>query len=1156
MMNERVLVLDGSMGVQIQRLGLDEKRFRGLRFAAAEHPQKGNNDLLVLTCPENIAAIHRSYLEAGADIITTNTFNSNAISQKEYGTQALVHELNLSGARLARAEADRYMAAHPERNVFVAGSMGPTSMSASLPCDVADASLRAIDFDTLRSAYHEQALALIEGGVDILLLETIFDLLNAKAAISGISQALDELHADTPLILSFTLSDNGRHILSGHEIEAILTAIAYAEPLAVGFNCSFGPESMKQSLERLSKLSPFATIVYPNAGLPDIEGNYDVSAQDFARVMGDMLEGGLINIAGGCCGTAPEHIAALREIIDTHSRRRELPKVRLPWLAGTKAFDDTMGFINVGERCNVAGSRKFLRLVREGAWDEACAIARKQVADGAQMLDINMDDAMLDTPKLIAKFLRLLGADPEVAAVPWMIDSSDFSVIETALKEIPGKAIVNSISLKHGEEEFLHQAKVIRSYGAAVIVMAFDEDGQATDYEHKTRICARAYNLLTLKAGFSPRDIVFDPNVLTVATGMPEHDAYGRDFIEAVRYVSTELPGAKTSGGLSNLSFAFRGNNYLRQAMHAVFLYHAIRAGMSMAIMDPGAKVTYSDIPAELVELIEDVILMRRADATERLVAAAGEYIRDDKADTANKGNTVEAQAGIASISDKLVHGDDSDIESLLSEALSEGKTPAQIIEQYLMAGMERVGELFGDGRMFLPQVVKSARVMHKAVSYLRPFMEQESAQNHRKEKAIFLVATVRGDVHDIGKNIVSVVLRCNNFRVIDLGVQVDAQTIVDAALKEKPDFIGLSGLITPSLGEMANTVRALAQAGINTPVFVGGAATSELHTALHIAPEYTSGGVVVRVGDAAQNPVLASRIMANPDDEKKRILSEQERLRSEWNAKKAQSHAPAASETKQQTLYDVAPKPSFLGKRTLEPISIADVRPFINWTYFYNCWKVRKDSPEAASLLADAEAMLDALEADGCKMLAALGFYRAYSTGDSVVVRKADNKDLQLDFERQSRSERLCLSDFIAPEGLNDHIGAFMVSVDARLREKINEARESADEYRLILLQSVCDRLAEAASEYLHHQVRVKLWGYAPDEDDEIARIRRAQYRGIRPAVGYPSIPDQKMMFKLLQLVDADSLKVTPTENGALEPSSTVAGFYFASSHSRYFSI
>ena len=1145
--SERVLVLDGAMGVMIQGLGLSEADFRGQRFA--DHPVnlKGNNDILVLSRPEAIAAIHRAYLEAGADIIETNSFNANALSQREYATQALVGEINREAARLARAEADRFTALDPSRPRYVAGSIGPTGVSASLPSNVKDPSHRDVDFDQLAEAFREQAAGLIEGGVDLLQIETAYDALNVKACVAGVRKAMKDAGREVPYIISTTISDASGRLLSGHSIEAFLALIDFARPLALGFNCSAGPDGLMPYLRRLSEISPYPTIIYPNAGLPDDLGQYAATPGIFVSTMEKMLAEGLVNIAGGCCGTTPAHIVLLRKAVDSNPAPRKLPEGQVEWLAGIEPFSDRMGFINVGERCNVAGSRKFLRLVKEGQWDEAVAIARKQVADGAMCLDINMDDALLDTKSLMVRFLRLLGSDPATASVPWMIDSSDFDVIEAALQNVPGKAIVNSISLKKGEADFLREAAMIKDYGAAVVVMAFDEQGQATSFERRVEICSRAYKLLTERLGYNPRDIIFDPNILTVATGMHEHDAYAADFIRAVDWISKNLPGAKTSGGVSNLSFAFRGNNYIRQALHAVFLFHAIRHGMSMAIMDPGSKVAYADIPADLLEAMEDVVLNRCPDASERLIAMAAE------ATAAPEAQEAKAEGVRLPVAERLKlalrNGDESALEADLTEALAEFPDANAIVEGPLMQGMETVGRLFETGKMFLPQVVKSARVMHRAIEILRPQLEKGRQQGNYKGR--YLIATVKGDVHDIGKNIVGVVLRCNNFEVIDLGVQVEPAAIVDAALKFKPDFIGLSGLISPSLNEMAITAKALAEAGVDVPLFVGGAATSPLHTALKIAPNYS--GVVVRVGDAAQNPILASRLLSDPEGEAARIRMEQSWLVADHESPRREadkSHGLALDWDEEKKDF-VAP--SFTGVKVLDETPIAEIRPYINWTYFYNCWKVRPDSPEASDIHREAEALLDSLADEGATMRASVGFYPASSDGDSITIGKTT---LPVRRQALSPSRDVCLSlaDYIAPEGYGDHIGVFMVTIGDSIRRRL--AATHSHDYEHILLQSVADRLAEATSEWLHRRVRTSLWGYSPDEPADMDAIRRGKYRGIRPAVGYPSLPDQSLMFTLTKLLDPAPLQVTVTENGALSPSSTVAGFYFANPHSKYFTV
>lgn len=1148
-LRDRVLVLDGSMGVLIQRLRLTEDEFRGHRFMTHPVPLAGDADILNLTAEHHIRHIHRTYLEAGADIIETNTFNSNALSQAEYGMTGRVRQLNLAGARLAREEVERIMSMQPGRQCFVAGSMGPTALSASLPCDVDDPTKRPVDFGTLSDAAAEQAGSLIDGGVDLLLLETAFDALNLKAQLHGIARAKAERQADTPVVVSLTLSDASGRLLSGHTPEAVRAVLESFRPDAVGYNCGAGPASLCGKVRELAALSPYPVIFYPNAGLPDRLGRYSETPEAFTAAIRPLLEEGCLNIAGGCCGTDPDHIAAVAEA--AKNARPHVPAETLqPWLSGLEAYWDNRGFKNVGERCNVAGSRKFLRLINEGNRDEALAIARRQVENDAQMLDINLDDGMLDSVSEMRSFLRLLGSDPLTSSVPWMIDSSSFEVITEALRNVAGKPVVNSISLKHGEEEFLRQAAVIRSFGAAVVVMAFDEKGQADTFERKTEVCARAYGLLTEKGGYDPRDIIFDPNVLTVATGMPEHDRYGLDFIRAVEWIKKNLPGAKTSGGLSNLSFAFRGNNYVRQAMHAVFLYHAIRAGLDMAIMDPGTKVTYDDISSDLLTRIEDVILARRPDATERLTEVAAQYAGAGKAADAS----AVTQQLPADVDERLMRalqtGDDSGLEADLGESVKRHCSAGAVVEGPLMQGMERVGKLFESGRMFLPQVVKSARVMHRAVEILRPLLEAGAAKT--ASKGVFLTATVKGDVHDIGKNIVSVVMRCNNFEVVDLGVQVEASRIVEEARRLKPVAIGLSGLISPSLDEMATVAQALQRAGLDTPLIIGGAATSPLHTAVRIAPCYD--GIVARVNDAAQNPVLVSRIIADPQGEKARIRAEQQALRD--SLKKSETGEPG---TPAAIDWDKEPivRPARPGVTHYDDIPVRNILPFINWIYFYNCWRTKADTEQGKELRADAEKILEVLANDGATMRARVALYDAHRADDedAIIIN-----GVPVPTPRQKpavgRDECLSLCDFVAPEGYKDTVGVFMVTIGPKLRRALNDAGTSGDDYRHLLMQSLCDRLAEATSEYVHYLVRTSLWGYAPDEDRDLDRILREQYRGIRPAVGYPSLPDQMLMHTLARLIDPAELDVNVTENGALAPSSTVAGFYLASPRARYFTV
>ena len=1173
---ERILVLDGAMGTMIQQYQLTEADFCGEVFK--DHPVKleGNNDLLVLTRPDVIAAIHRQYLEAGADIIETCTFNSQVVSQAEYQTTELVRRLNLEGARLARQEADRMTALTPDKPRFVAGSVGPTGKMTSMSPDMENPAFRAIDFETLRMAYIEQMQALVEGGVDCLLIETIFDTLNAKAALSAAQCVFEQLGRKVPVMLSVTVADAAGRTLAGQTLEAFLTSVSHAELFSVGLNCSFGAEQMLPFLKELAAVAPYYISVYPNAGLPNAMGQYDETPEMMANHVGRFMEEGLVNIVGGCCGSTPEHIHAIAEVASASKNiHQPLPdKSKLPWLAGWDGFKANDSFINVGERCNVAGSRKFLRLIKEKSYAEALAIARAQVRDGAMILDINMDDAMLDAQEEMAHFLNLMASDPETARLPWMVDSSRFEVIEAALKCIQGKAIVNSLSLKEGEEVFLQRATRVRDLGAALIVMAFDEEGQATTYERKIEVCGRAYRLLTEKLNFPPQDIIFDPNILTIATGMKEHDAYALDFIRATQWIHENLPHAKVSGGVSNLSFALRGNNYLREAMHAVFLYHAIRAGMDMAIVNPSTAVMYGDIPQELLDALEDVILCRRDDATERLIALAEQY--RNKPEETNQ--QMEADRGAIPLEDRLAtalqKGEEGFLQTDLEEALTHYPTPASIIEGPLMKGMTWVGELFGAGKMFLPQVVKTARTMKRAVEILQPHIEA-TKQKGIATNGKYLLATVKGDVHDIGKNIAGVVLGCNNFEVIDLGVMVPAEKIVEAALEHQVDYIGLSGLITPSLDEMCHVARELRSAGISVPLFIGGATTSALHTAVKIAPLYD--GPVFHVKDAAQNPILAMQLAGNQRERAIACLRfEQEQLRQEM-LRKSNQQTPNVSLSEAKNLRtstlsicwenETLVQPTYKGVRTLEDISINAVRPYINWKHFYNLWRVCIGTPEAEDIQREADALLDAIQHKH-HLCARVGFFEAYGTEDSIVVDHVAGcpccggvqKQTVIPTPRQSQpnAEGYCLSlcDYVAPQGMNDHIGAFSITVSSSFVEELEALKQKGDTFESLLLQSLGDRLVEAASEWLHEQVRKTIWGYAPQEQLTLKEMFQAHYQGIRPAVGYPSLPDQKKMFLMDELIGFSSINIRLTENGAMYPQASVCGLYIANRQAQYFVI
>ena len=1164
----RILVLDGAMGTMIQRAGLAEADFRGELFR--DHPVRleGDNDILVLTRPDVIADIHRLYLEAGADIIETCTFNAQAVSQAEYRTAEHVARMNLAAARIARTEADRMSRLTPDRPRFVAGSIGPTGKTASMSPDVDNPAFRAVDFDTLRDAYAEQIGALVEGGVDLLLVETVFDTLNAKAALDAARLVFESSGRRLPVMLSFTIADAAGRTLSGQTPEALLASTAHADLFAVGLNCSFGAEQMTPYLRRMAEIAPCHVSAYPNAGIPDAMGRYDQTPEIMARNIGRFIDERIVNIVGGCCGSTPEHIRAIAAEAARAAAVRRPSKGGLPWLAGLDGFDPDGAFVNVGERCNVAGSRKFLRLIKEQSYDEALAIARRQVRDGAMVIDVNMDDGMIDARAEMTHFLNLMASDPETARVPWMIDSSRFEVIESALKCIQGKPIVNSLSLKEGEEVFLDRARRVRDMGAALVVMAFDEQGQATSFDRKVEVCRRAYRLLTERLGFDPHDIIFDPNVLTIATGMKEHDSYALDFIRATRWIRDNLPHAHVSGGVSNLSFSFRGNNYLREAMHAVFLCHAIRAGLDMAIVNPSTAVMYEDIPPELREALEDAILCRRDDAAERLVAAADKFRDAPETEKRDDGGADRRAAPLEKrLAEALRHGDDEHLEEDLAEALAAYPSAADIIAGPLMRGMTLVGELFGAGKMFLPQVVKTARTMKRATELLQPHIAASQTASAARGNGRYLLATVKGDVHDIGKNIVAVILACNGFEVIDLGVMTPAERIVEAAIANNVDYIGLSGLITPSLDEMCRVARDLREAGVRAPLFIGGATTSALHTAAKIAPLYD--GPVFHVKDAAQNPVLAMRLAG---DGRERAIAclrfEQEQLRQRMQREEnASLHAAEALRRKLHIDWskERLVAPTYEGVRIFDDMKIADVRAYINWTHFFNLWGVRRGTPEADKILDEAERLLDGMEKrHGIR--AAAGFYPAYGTDDAIVVSHIAGcpccggvaRRTVIDTPRQRRPdadrECLALADFVAPEGAGDHIGVFAVTLSASFVEELEQLKAEGRHYESLLMQSVGDRLAEAASERLHAETRRKLWGYAPDEDLTPKQMFGAAYSGIRPAVGYPSLPDQRAIFKLAELIDFASIGIRLTENGAMYPQASVCGLYLASPHAHYF--
>ena len=1173
------------MGTMIQSFGLNEADFRGERFAEWPTDLRGNNDLLVLTRPDVIREIASLYIDAGADIISTDTFNANSISMADYGMEHLVGEINRSAASLLRSLADS-RASESGRRIWVAGSIGPTNKTASMSPDVNDPALRAVTYDDLFAAYREQVAALIEGGVDLLLFETIFDSLNLKAGLDAARDAMDSLGRELPVMLSITLSGHDGRTFSGQTIPAFIASVEHFPIASIGINCSFGAADMKPHLRELAKTAPWPVSCHPNAGLPNAMGEYEETPETMADHIGDFVGEELVNIVGGCCGTTPAHIAAISRTVAGKSPRPVPEASRTGMhLSGLERLDvmpDSL-FVNVGERCNVAGSRKFLRLIKEEKLDEALSIARKQVDDGAQVIDINMDDGMMDARKEMCGFLNLIASEPDIARVPVMIDSSDWQVIEAALKCVQGKSIVNSISLKEGEEVFLDHARRIRRLGAATVVMAFDEKGQADTFERKIEVCGRAYRLLTERIGFNPEDIIFDPNILAIATGMKEHDRYGLDFIRAVEWIKTNLPGAKVSGGVSNLSFSFRGNNYLREAMHAVFLYHAIAKGMDMGIVNPSAAVTYDEIEPGLRSLIEDVVLYRREEAAEELMVRAQEMLGEKEQGAASDRQARNEAWRSLPVADRLSHalvkGIHDHLEEDLAEALAAGTDPVDIIDGPLMEGMNRVGTLFGEGKMFLPQVVKTARTMKRAVTILQPVIEsrRDSRQAEKAGKVVF--ATVKGDVHDIGKNIVSIVLACNNYEVIDLGVMVPAEDIVATALREKPDLVCLSGLITPSLEEMARVVRLMEQTGLKIPVMVGGATTSRIHTAVKIAPNYSAP--VIHVPDASQNPLIAARLL-NPDTceefitelkEQYDALRERERLRTVATV----SLADARKRSVRSSLKPYQPvRPASMGRRRLD-IPVREILPYINWHFFFNAWKlpgdfasvtslhdcpacrrawIEKYTPsdpakgeEVIRLYRDAASLLDGWTAEDRCAQAVVRFCEAHSEGDDIVMDGIRIPTLRSQALASGEASR-GLADYIAADG--DYAGAFAVSID--FADEVRGFESAGDSYRSLLVQSLAHRCAEAASEWLHAKVRRELWGYAPAEDLSVKELFQARYSGIRPAVGYPSLPDQKLTFTLDRLLGLAEIGVSLTDNGAMEPSATVCGLYIAHPESSYF--
>ena len=1186
--SRRILVLDGAMGTEVQRRGLEEDDFRNDDLRDHEGQLAGNNDLLSLTRSDVVADIHRSYLEAGADIICTNTFSSTAVAQAEYGLAHLVPELNRESARIARRVADE--AATPDRPRFVAGSIGPTNVTLSMSPRVEDPGYRALDFATLADAYAEQITALIEGGVDLLLIETIFDTLNAKAAIVAARRVTAGLRDAPALMISGTITDRSGRTLSGQTAQAFWQSVRHADPISIGLNCALGGAEMRPHIAELARIADTLVCAYPNAGLPNALGGYDEGPDETAGILGEFAGSGLVNIVGGCCGTTPEHIAAIAEAVTSEQPRLIPERSRHLSLSGLEPLELTeeIPFVNIGERTNVFGSAKFRRLIKEGDHAAAVEIARQQVEAGAQAIDVNMDEGLIDSAAEITTFLRLIAAEPDIARVPVVVDSSRFEVIEAGLACLQGKSVVNSISLKAGEAEFLQQARVCRDHGAAVIVMAFDEDGQADTVERRVEICRRAHRLLTEEVGFDEEDIIFDPNIFAVATGIAEHDRYGLDFIEATAEILRFAPRSNISGGVSNLSFSFQGNNVVREAMHSVFLVHAIRAGMRLAIVNAGQLALYDDLDPHLRELCEDVVLARRPDAAERLLEEAISF-RDAATQESDATAAEWRSLPVAGrLAHALRHGIGEHIEGDVEEARLAADHPVEVIEGPLMDGMNEVGDLFGAGRMFLPQVVKSARVMKQAVAHLTPHIEAARTEGTEVAEgatsgARVLLATVAGDVHDIGKNIVGVVLGCADHEIIDLGVMVDTQTILDTAVEREVDIIGLSGLITPSLDQMVGVAREMERRGMDTPLLIGGATTSRLHTALRIAPAYT-GGPVVHVADASRASGVISSLR-NPDrrtaflddlaEDYRRVTerfaqAETERRRLDLSAARSNAAVLEFDDTRVIT-------PTFTGHRTIRT-DVATLRPFIDWSPFLTTWGIRGrhpdvlDDPElgeaARSLMADADAMLDQMIAEQWfSPVAEVGFWPATSNGDDIEVTDGGGDHLatlhglrqQLEKSPTSHRPNLCISDFVAPASadIDDHIGAFVVTVGPEENEIADRFADQGDDYASIMVKALADRLAEAFAEYLHMLVRTELWGYEPDESLSTADLIAEAYRGIRPAPGYPAQPDHSEKETIMRLLDAEAtVGVTLTESWAMWPGSTVSGLYFAHPDALYFGV
>ncbi len=1206
LMSRRILVLDGAMGTMIQRYKLSEEDYRGQRFADFSVPGKevfvkGNNELLTLTQPHIIQEIHEQYLAAGADLIETNTFGATSIAQDDYHMAHLVREMNLESARLARAACDKYST--PEKPRFVAGALGPTPKTASISPDVNDPGARNVNFDQLVAAYHEQVTALVEGGADVLLVETVFDTLNCKAALFAIDAFFEQTGTRLPIMISGTVTDASGRILSGQTVTAFWNSVRHAKPLTIGLNCALGATLMRPYAEELSKIAETFVCIYPNAGLPNpmSDTGFDETPDITASLLKEFADSGFVNIAGGCCGTTPDHIREIANTVASIAPRKVPTHIHQMRLSGLESFtiDDDSLFVNVGERTNVTGSKAFARMILNEQYEEALAVARQQVENGAQVIDVNMDEAMLDSVAAMSRFLNLIASEPDIARVPIMIDSSKWSVLEAGLKCVQGKAIVNSISLKEGEEEFLRQATLCRRYGAAVIVMAFDETGQADTFQRKTEICQRAYQLLIEKVGFPPEDIIFDPNIFAIATGIDEHNNYAVDFIEATRWIRQNLPHAKVSGGVSNVSFSFRGNDPAREAIHTAFLYHAIRAGMSMGIVNAGMMGVYDDLDPELRERVEDVVLNRRDDATERMIEFAATLKAGGKKE---EQNLVWREAPVEKrLAHSLIHGITQwiveDTEEARQQVADKGGRPIHVIEGPLMDGMNIVGDLFGQGKMFLPQVVKSARVMKQAVAHLVPFIEEEKAEEERrtgvaaKPKGKIVIATVKGDVHDIGKNIVTVVLQCNNFEVVNMGVMVPCTEILAKAKEENADIIGLSGLITPSLEEMAHVAKEMQRdpwfRERKMPLLIGGATTSRAHTAVKIAPNYE--GPVIYVPDASRSVSVAQSLLT--DESRDRYLDEiatdYERIRVQHAGKKAlpMLSLEKARRNKMQLKFDgeFAPvKPKFIGRRHFRNMDLGLLAQYIDWAPFFQTWDLAGAFPEiltdpivgesASHVYREGQAMLRKIvEGRWLTANGVIALLPANSVGNDDIEVYTDETKSEVAFTyyglRQQNEKPViegvarpnqCLADFIAPKdsGVTDYIGMFAVTAGIGIEKHEKRFEDAGDDYSSIMLKALADRLAESCAEYLHERVRKDLWGYAADEKLSNEQLIAEQYRGIRPAPGYPACPEHTVKADMFRILEAEDIGMSLTESYAMFPGAAVSGFYFAHPSSKYFTV